>query len=254
LIDARVKELGDWRGKTLARVRALIKQADPAVVEEWKWNVPVWSHGGIICTGETYQHAVKVTFARGASLPDPSRLFNASLGGRARRAIDLHEGDRIDATAFKALVRAAVARNAGPSTTSAGSDAFSALRRLLQPYAKRLVVVHDTPDQYYLDTPHVMPSGRPLFFAAVRAGKAYVSFYLMPVYVFPELLKGVSAALRRRMHGKSCFNFRARDAALLAELRALTATGFARYRQAGYVGRAAAHRGSGRGTRRRAAR
>jgi hypothetical protein len=112
LIDARIKELDDWRGRTLARVRALIKQADPAVVEEWKWgDVPVWSHDGIICTGETYKSAVKLTFAKGAKLKDPAKLFNASLEGNVRRAIDIHEGDAIDETAFKALIRAAVALN-----------------------------------------------------------------------------------------------------------------------------------------------
>ncbi len=112
LIDARIKELDDWRGKTLAHVRALIKQADPEVVEEWKWRgVPVWSHDGLICTGETYKSVVKLTFAKGASLEDPSRLFNSSLEGNVRRAIDLHEGDEIDAEAFKTLIRAAVALN-----------------------------------------------------------------------------------------------------------------------------------------------
>ena len=112
LIDARIKELNDWRGKTLARVRALIKQADPEVVEEWKWRgVPVWSHDGIICTGESYKSVVKLTFAKGASLKDPSGLFNSSLEGNVRRAIDLHEGDEINADAFKTLIRAAVALN-----------------------------------------------------------------------------------------------------------------------------------------------
>jgi hypothetical protein len=112
LIDARIKELSDWRGETLARVRALIKQAEPEVVEEWKWRgVPVWEHAGIICTGETYKSAVKLTFARGASLEDPSRLFNSSLEGNTRRAIDIHEGDKIDERALKALIRAAVALN-----------------------------------------------------------------------------------------------------------------------------------------------
>lgn len=112
LIDARIKELGDWRGEMLARVRALIKQADPDVVEEWKWRgVPVWSHAGIICTGETYKAVVKMTFAKGASLEDPSGLFNASLEGNTRRAIDIHEGDRIDGEALKALIRAAVDLN-----------------------------------------------------------------------------------------------------------------------------------------------
>jgi hypothetical protein len=110
-ITAGIAELGDWRGATLARMRQLIREADPDVVEEWKWNNPVWSHGGIICTGESYQKAVKLTFAKGASLPDPAHLFNASLEGNVRRAIDLHEGESIDATAFKALIRQAVALN-----------------------------------------------------------------------------------------------------------------------------------------------
>jgi hypothetical protein len=112
LIDARIAELADWRGETLARVRRLIGEADPEAVEEWKWGVPVWSRAGIVCTGETYKDKVKLTFARGASLEDPSGLFNASLDGNARRAIDLREGDRIDEEAFKALVRAAAALNA----------------------------------------------------------------------------------------------------------------------------------------------
>ena len=111
LIDARIKELDDWRGKTLARLRALIKQADPEVVEEWKWGVPVWSHDGLICTGETYKSAVKMTFAKGASLKDPSHLFNSSLAGNTRRAIDFHEGDKINEKALKALIRAAAALN-----------------------------------------------------------------------------------------------------------------------------------------------
>jgi len=112
LIDARIKELSDWRGETLARVRNLIKQADPDVVEEWKWRgVPVWEHAGIICTGETYKAVVKLTFAKGAALEDPSRLFNSSLEGNTRRAIDIHEGDKIDEKALKALIRAAVALN-----------------------------------------------------------------------------------------------------------------------------------------------
>ena len=111
-IDARIEELGDWQGETLARIRMLIKQADPEVVEEWKWRgVPVWSHAGIICTGETYRKVVKVTFARGASLEDPSGLFNSSLEGNTRRAIDFHEGDKIDEKALQALVRTAVALN-----------------------------------------------------------------------------------------------------------------------------------------------
>jgi hypothetical protein len=112
LIEARIKELSDWRGETLARVRSLIKDADPEVVEEWKWRgVPVWSHGGVLCTGETYKAVVKLTFARGAALDDPSRLFNSSLEGSTRRAIDIHEGEPIDGEALKALIRAAVALN-----------------------------------------------------------------------------------------------------------------------------------------------
>jgi hypothetical protein len=112
LIDARIKELGDWRGETLARLRALVKEADPDVVEEWKWRgVPVWYHDGMICTGETYKEVVKMTFAKGAALEDPSGLFNSSLDGNTRRAIDFREGEKIDEEALKALVRAAVALN-----------------------------------------------------------------------------------------------------------------------------------------------
>ena len=119
LIDARIAELSDWRGETLARVRILIKQADPAVVEEWKWRgVPVWSHAGIICTGETYKSVVKATFAKGASLDDPSGLFNSSLEGNTRRAIDFNEGDKIDETALQALIRAAMALNTLGQTTA----------------------------------------------------------------------------------------------------------------------------------------
>jgi hypothetical protein len=119
LIDARIKELRDWRGETLARVRVLIKQADPEVVEEWKWRgVPVWSHAGIICTGETYKAVVKMTFARGAALEDPSGLFNSSLEGNTRRAIDFREGDKIDEKALKALIRAAVALNTSVRATA----------------------------------------------------------------------------------------------------------------------------------------
>ena len=117
LIEARIEELGDWRGETLARIRTLVKQADPEVVEEWKWRkasnpgVPVWSHDGIICTGETYRNVVKMTFAKGASLEDPSGLFNASLEGNTRRAIDIHQGEELDENALKELIRAAVALN-----------------------------------------------------------------------------------------------------------------------------------------------
>ena len=113
LIDARIEELGDWRGELLARLRGLVKEADPEVVEEWKWRgVPVWEHAGMICTGETYKSVVKMTFAKGASLEDPSGLFNSSLEGNTRRAIDFHEGEEIDEEALKALIRAAVALNA----------------------------------------------------------------------------------------------------------------------------------------------
>jgi hypothetical protein len=115
LISNRIDELGDWRGKTLGRMRKLIKEADPDVVEEWKWmGTPVWSHSGIICTGETYKSVVKLTFAKGASLKDPARLFNSSLDGKVRRAIDIREGESVDASAFKALVREAVALNSAP--------------------------------------------------------------------------------------------------------------------------------------------
>ena len=124
LIDARIKELGDWRGETLARVRILIKQADPEVVEEWKWRgVPVWSHAGMICTGETYKNVVKMTFAKGASVEDPSGLFNSSLEGNTRRAIDFHEGDAIDEKALKALIRAAVALNTSSAAQRPGKRA-----------------------------------------------------------------------------------------------------------------------------------
>jgi hypothetical protein len=124
LIDARIKELSDWRGETLGRVRMLIKQADPEVVEEWKWRgVPVWSHAGMICTGETYKNVVKLTFARGASLEDPSGLFNSSLEGNTRRAIDFHEGDKIDEKALKALIRAAVALNTSSAAQRPGRRA-----------------------------------------------------------------------------------------------------------------------------------
>jgi hypothetical protein len=113
-IDARIKELGDWRGKTLARLRKLIREADPKVVEEWKWNVPVWSYDGIVCTGETYKSHVKLTFAKGARVKDPDGLFNSSLEGNTRRAIDFREGDAIDADAFKKLIKAAVEANEAP--------------------------------------------------------------------------------------------------------------------------------------------
>jgi hypothetical protein len=120
LIDEKIASLGDWRGQTLGRMRKLIKEADPDVVEEWKWmGTPVWSHGGIICTGESYKAVVKLTFLKGASLDDPAKLFNASLEGNARRAIDIHEGETLDATAFKALIRAAIALNASGAKAKA---------------------------------------------------------------------------------------------------------------------------------------
>jgi hypothetical protein len=116
LIDQRIRDLNDWRGQTLARMRALILEADPQMIEEWKWmGTPVWSHQGIVCTGETYKNVVKLTFARGASIPDPSRLFNSSLAGNTRRAIDIHEGEQVGAIAFRQLVKAAVARNGAPA-------------------------------------------------------------------------------------------------------------------------------------------
>ena len=125
LISKRIAELGDWRGDTLGMMRALIKDADPDVVEEWKWmGTPVWSHDGIICTGESYKSVVKLTFAKGASLKDPARLFNASLDGKVRRAIDIHEGEMVNASAFKALVRQAVARN-GAGTSKRSKNAKS---------------------------------------------------------------------------------------------------------------------------------
>jgi hypothetical protein len=124
LIDARIKELSDWRGETLARLRNLIKQADPEIVEEWKWRgVPVWSHAGIICTGETYKNVVKMTFAKGASLADPSGLFNSSLDGNTRRAIDFREGDEIDEKALTALIRAAVSLNKSSAARRRGTKA-----------------------------------------------------------------------------------------------------------------------------------
>jgi len=119
LIDARIKELGDWHGRTLAKVRALIREADPEIVEEWKWmGTPVWSHGGIVCTGETYKNVVKMTFAKGAALKDPSGLFNSSLDGNVRRAIDIHEGENVDEAALKDLIRAAVALNMSKKSKS----------------------------------------------------------------------------------------------------------------------------------------
>jgi hypothetical protein len=135
LIDEKINALGDWRGKTLAKVRAIIRDADPEIVEEWKWvkptnpGTPVWSHNGIICTGETYKSVVKMTFAKGAALKDPSRLFNSSLEGNVRRAIDIHEGETLDAAALKDLIRAAVALNLKGKTKSAPKPALSSRKR-----------------------------------------------------------------------------------------------------------------------------
>ncbi len=126
LIDQKIAELGDWRGETLAKVRALIQAADPEVVEEWKWGIPVWSHDGILCTGETYKKAVKLTFAKGASLPDPASLFTSSLEGNVRRAMDIQEGAKVAATAFKALIRAAVAHNVGGKNKTAARKVTAA--------------------------------------------------------------------------------------------------------------------------------
>jgi hypothetical protein len=129
LIDQRIRELEGWRGETLARMRALILGADPKIAEEWKWGIPVWSRDGLICTGETYKKSVKLTFAHGASLPDPSGLFNSSLEGATRRAIDIHEDETVDARAFKALVKAAVARNGNAASTRKAKAAAKKKRR-----------------------------------------------------------------------------------------------------------------------------
>ncbi len=133
LISGKIAALGDWRGETLARMRKLIHQADPAVVEEWKWDVPVWSHEGILCTGETYKSVVKLTFAKGASLQDPQRLFNSSLEGNVRRALDIRQGERVDATAFKALIKEAVAFNA-----SAGAKPKAKVKSKAKSKAKKM--------------------------------------------------------------------------------------------------------------------
>ena len=140
LIDEKIKELGDWRGKTLAKVREMVHEADPEMVEEWKWRgTPTWSHGGIVCTGETYKNVVKMTFAKGAALKDPSRLFNSSLDGNVRRAIDIHEGDKVDEAALKDLIRAAVALNLLKNTrkTAAVSSAPGQEQRVSSPASGR---------------------------------------------------------------------------------------------------------------------
>jgi hypothetical protein len=143
MIDERIESLGDWRGKTLARLRAIIRQADPEIVEEWKWENPVWSHGGLICTGEAYKDHVKMTFAKGASLQDPSRLFNSSLEGNVRRAIDLHQGDKISESALKALIRAAVMLNLErkskpkPRAATSRGGGKPAARRAAAPRSRR---------------------------------------------------------------------------------------------------------------------
>lgn len=140
LIDRRIAELGDWRGEVLARMRALIREADPEIVEEWKWSVPVWSRGGIICTGESYRNAVKLTFAKGASLADPSGLFNSSLEGNVRRAIDIGKGQRVDARAFKALVKAAIAHNLATGAGTQRKPAAKA-KAMPAPRAKKVVLL-----------------------------------------------------------------------------------------------------------------
>src|SRR5437899_1001473 len=155
LIDEKIKELGDWRGKTLAKVREIIHEADPEIVEEWKWmGTPVWSHGGLVCTGETYKNVVKMTFSKGAALKDPSGLFNSSLDGNARRAIDIHEGDKVDEAALKDLIRAAVALNlpAHRFQRLGGDGLHLAVHRAGQP-------LHEVPDQRLLDQlpKHVWP-------------------------------------------------------------------------------------------------
>lgn len=141
LIDAKIRELGDWRGETLARLRGLIKQADPDVVEEWKWgNVPVWSHDGILSTGETYKAVVKMTFAKGASLPDPARLFNSSLEGNTRRAIDFREGEKINEAALRALIRAAVALNQSTVASRAAKKAAPKKAAARKPAVKKVAI------------------------------------------------------------------------------------------------------------------
>ncbi len=175
LISKRIAELGDWRGQTLSRMRKLIKEADPDVVEEWKWvkatnpGVPVWSHDGIICTGESYKSVVKLTFARGASLADPARLFNASLDGNVRRAIDIHEGEEVDAAAFKALVRAAVALN------SAGKSKPSAAAKPGGAKGKRSPAMRSK-DSSAAKKPALLPGGNPQI--AKGDGDAPVQAYL----------------------------------------------------------------------------
>jgi len=133
LIDARIQELGDWRGEMLSRLRGLIQQADPKVVEEWKWETPVWSHGGIVCTGETYKKVVKMTFAKGAVLKDPAGLFNSSLDGNVRRAIDIHEGEKVDEAALKDLIRAAVALNLSTNSAQNAAQRKDELAKLGSP-------------------------------------------------------------------------------------------------------------------------
>jgi hypothetical protein len=142
-ISARIAELGDWRGEVLRRVRKLVKEADAGIVEEWKWDVPVWSHDGIVCTGETYKKAVKLTFAKGAALDDPARLFNSSLGGKVRRAIDIHEGDELDQSAFKALIRAAVALNTTKSNNK--KPAKKAAKKPARKAGKPVLLSGDNP-------------------------------------------------------------------------------------------------------------
>jgi hypothetical protein len=150
LIDQRIRELGGWRGETLARMRALILEADPEMTEEWKWATPVWSHHGIVCTGEAYTKVVKLTFARGASVPDPSRLFNASLEGATRRAIDIHEGEKVDAGAFKALLKAAVAQNGRPARGKPGASVAKPVKLLSGGNPQIAKADGDAPVQAYI--------------------------------------------------------------------------------------------------------
>lgn len=151
LIDERIRELGGWRGETLARMRALILEADPGMIEEWKWSNPVWSHDGIVCTGEAYKKAVKLTFAHGASVPDPKGLFNSSLEGNTRRAIDIHEGEKVDARAFKALIKSAVARNGAPAkNTKPGAGKTKAVKLLSGGNPQIAKADGDAPVQKYI--------------------------------------------------------------------------------------------------------
>jgi hypothetical protein len=176
LIDARIEELGGWRGRTLARARRLIRQADPAVVEEWKWGVPVWSHDGLICTGEVYKNAVKMTFARGASLEDPSGLFNSSLEGNVRRAIDVREGDRLDERAFKALVRAAATLNTSRAVEGVPGKAAAARPKGTAGRGKRSAATRIKASRTPAKKPTLLAGGNPQI--AKAEGDAPVQAYI----------------------------------------------------------------------------